>query len=363
MGFQGPRWDDNSRRLNCDFHFFSALSTYGLYLETISLAKMGSITNGERKAYPPGIHVPCLTWFANGAKQEVELDLQRKHLEFLISSGLDGIVIAGTNGEAVTLTSEEKTRLIRLTREVAAEVGRPQIPITMGCVGQCTRDVIAETVQAKDAGADYALVLVPSYFHFAMNQDAIIAFFEELADSSPLPVVIYNFPNVVAGLDINSEMLDRLAQHPNIVGVKLTCGGIAKVSRVRAKYHPSQFSALAGQSDWLVPALAVGGTGVITGVANLCPKACMQIYDLYQAGKLKEAEQAQLKLAEAEWGFGKGGINGTKWVVAKLRGYDLDSAHCRRPYPKFDDEGKQTWIEGVVKPLMETESVLGKRVA
>ena len=90
MGFQGSRRDDNSRRLNCDFHFFSALSTYGLYLAIVLLAKMGSITNGERKAYPPGIHVPCLTWFANGANQEVEWDLQRKHLEFLISSGLDG---------------------------------------------------------------------------------------------------------------------------------------------------------------------------------------------------------------------------------------------------------------------------------
>lgn len=174
--------------------------------------------------------------------------------------------------------------------------------------------------------------------------------------------MIYNFPNVVAGLDMNSEILDRLAQHPNIIGVKLTCGGIAKVARIRAKYEPSQFSALAGQSDWLLPALSVGGTGVITGVANLYPKACMEIYDLYNAGNVKEAERAQLKLAQAEWGFGKGGINGTKWVVAKLRGYDLQSAHCRRPYPKFEDKEKQSWIVEVVKPLMETEGALGKRI-
>lgn len=173
--------------------------------------------------------------------------------------------------------------------------------------------------------------------------------------------MIYNFPNVVAGLDVNSEMLDRLAQHPNIIGVKLTCGGIAKVSRIRAKYEPSQFSALAGQSDWLLPGLSVGGTGVITGVANLYPKACMQIYDLYKAGKVKEAEKAQLTLAEAEWGFGKGGINGTKWVVAKLRGYNLESAHCRRPYPQFEGKEKQNGILDVVRPLMDTETALGKR--
>ena len=87
----------------------------------------------------------------------------------------------------------------------------------------------------------------------------------------------------------------------------------------------------------------------------------MQIYDLYKAGKLKEAEAAQLELAKAEWGFGKGGINGTKWVVAKLRGYPEQSSHCRRPYPKFDDKTKQDWVVGVVGPLMETEKLLGKR--
>ena len=84
--------------------------------------------------------------------------------------------------------------------------------------------------------------------------------------------MIYNYPTVVARLDVDSEMLDRLAKHPNIVGVKLTCGGIAKVSRIAASYTPDVFSALAGQSDWLVPALSVGGTGTITGVANLFPK-------------------------------------------------------------------------------------------
>jgi dihydrodipicolinate synthase/N-acetylneuraminate lyase len=90
------------------------------------------------------------------------------------------VVIAGTNGEAVTLTTDEKAQLLRTTRHIATQVGRPDVTITMGCTGQCTRDVIKDTVAAKEAGADYALVLVPSYFHFAMNQDAIVDFFEEV---------------------------------------------------------------------------------------------------------------------------------------------------------------------------------------
>lgn len=233
--------------------------------------------------------------------------------------------------------------------------------ITLGTSGHSTRDVVAETQLAKEAGADFVLVLVPSYFHFAMTPSAIVAFFEDLADKTPLPVVIYNFPGVAAGLDVDSDMLDRLGGHPNIVAVKLTCGGIAKVARVAARYDPQDFSALAGQSDWLVPALSVGGTGVITGVANLYPKACMQIYDLFKAGRVDEATAAQLELAKMEWGFGKGGINGTKWVVAKLRGYEMGSCHCRRPYPRFDDEGKQAWILGVVEGLAGVEGGLGKR--
>ncbi|CAG9946504.1 unnamed protein product [Clonostachys rosea f. rosea IK726] len=316
------------------------------------------MTPTQGKPFPHGIHVPSLTWFKATPEQEVDWDVQRKHLEFLVKSGLHGVVLAGTNGEAVTLTREEKTQLIQLTRKIAVESGRGDLPITLGCGGQCTRDVIAETRLAAEAGADFALVLAPSYFHFAMNQDAIVAFFQELADASPVPIVIYNFPGVAAGLDVNSESLETLGHHPNIVGVKLTCGGIAKVARIRATFEPSEFSALAGQSDWLTPALSVGGTGVITGIANLFPKCCIEIFDLFVAGKTKEAEAAQLKLARMEWGFAKGGINGTKWIVAKLLNYPQESHHCRRPYPQYADPKQQEWMSATCGILVNDEKRL-----
>lgn len=158
-------------------------------------------------------------------------------------------------------------------------MGKSNLPITVGCNGGCTEAVVNDIAATAQAGADYALVLVPSYFHFAMNADAINEFFLEVADRSPIPIVIYNFPGVVSGLDVNSVMLDLLGEHPNIVAVKLTCGGIAKVARVSAKFgafdghdREGSFRALAGQSDWLVPALAVGGAGCITGLANLYPR-------------------------------------------------------------------------------------------
>lgn len=143
--------------------------------------------------------------------------------------------------------------------------------------------------------------------------------------------------------------------------IQLTCGGIAKITRLSATYPASQFCALAGQSDWLIPALSVGGTGCITGVGNLYPRACVDIYDLYRAGKLEAAQKLQYTLAVSELGFGDGGINGTKWVVGELLGYPEDSRDCRRPYPKFIDKEKQQWILKQVRALEADEARLVKQ--
>ena len=168
-----------------------------------------------------GIHVPSLTFFSTSGRQEIDWDTQNKHIRFLISSGVHGIVLAGTNGEAITLSRTEKAKLVRATRETAKALGEPDLPISLGTSGTSTRDVLDDCTVAKEAGADFALVLVPSFFHFAMTKDAMCEFFEEVADSSPVPVVIYNFPGVAAGLNVDSTMLDRLAKHKNIVGVKV----------------------------------------------------------------------------------------------------------------------------------------------
>ncbi|OAQ64702.1 dihydrodipicolinate synthetase family protein [Pochonia chlamydosporia 170] len=319
---------------------------------------MGAAITERSASYMKGIHVPCLTWFLDNVTQDIDWNLQRRHIQFLIQSGVDGVVIAGTNGEAVTLSRDEKSQLVQMTRQVATELGKPTLPISVGTSGQCTRDVISETILARDAGGDFALVLTPSYFHFAMNPDAIAEFFEEVAKASPLPIVSYNFPGVAAGIDLDSDLLARLGQNSNIVGVKLTCGGIAKVARIAANFSHREFVALAGQSDWLVPALSVGGTGSITGVANLYPRVCLRIYDLYTSGKVQEAQDLQLRLAKIETGFGKGGINGTKWVVAHLRNYPEGSWHCRRPYPKFNDLERQSWVRKTVEPLAKLEESL-----
>lgn len=90
------------------------------------------------------------------------------------------VVLAGTNGEAAALTTEEKIQLVRLTKKLTQKLNRPSVPVVLGCGGGCTRAVVDETVEAAKAGADYALVLIPSFFHFAMDSSAIINFFQEV---------------------------------------------------------------------------------------------------------------------------------------------------------------------------------------
>lgn len=104
-----------------------------------------------------------------------------------------------------------------------------------------------------------------------MDARSIVGFFQEVADGSPLPVMVYNFPGVAGGLDVDSEMLVELSAHRNISGVKLTCGGIGKVPRV-VENARDRFAVLSGQIDWMGPAMAVGAVGAITGMANLHPR-------------------------------------------------------------------------------------------
>ncbi|KAI5456923.1 dihydrodipicolinate synthetase [Mariannaea sp. PMI_226] len=313
------------------------------------------------RAFPPGIHVPSLTFFEPEGRQDIDWATQDKHVTYIVQSGVQGIVVGGTCGEAATLTVDEKHQLITQAKRLAADHGKTNFSVTAGCSGSCTREVIDQTHAALKSGADFALVLPPGSFAFAIDQQAIISFFNEVADNSPLPIIIYNFPSIVNGLNLSSETLETLGAHSNICAVKLTCGGIAKAATVAAKSSPSSFGAVAGQGDWLLPALSVGGIGCIGGVANIFPKALMEVRRLFTEGDMSSALELQRKLSIAERGFADGGLHGTKWIVAKERQYPETSAHCRRPIPRFTDEKKREYITKLVSEMMVVERQLEQR--
>lgn len=320
-------------------------------------------TNGDSsKAVLPGIHVPTPTFFKDNDEQEIDYETQKKHHTSMIKSGLQGIVVAGSTGEAVSLTTDEKVELVKQTVALREELGRSRsdCQITLGTSGQCTRDVVAQTKAAGQAGADFALVITPSYFAFGLSHKAIISFFEEIADKSPVPIIIYNWPGVTNGIEINSDIVDVLGKHPNIVGIKFTCGGIAKVARVADHFKPSEFAAMAGQSDWLVPALSSGAIGAITGMANFYPHTCLHLQELFKSGKNEEARVLQGQVASAEWALAKGGINGMKWAAAQVLGYPEHSSKPRRPYSDFVGDDKGEWVIKTLTALKPVEAKLNK---
>ena len=162
-----------------------------------------------------------------------------------------------------------------------------------------------------------------------MTQDIIYEFYMEVAAQSPLPVILYSFPAVTSGIEMNSDLLIRISRgHPNIIGTKFTCGDTGKLGRVARALDaktPSQpdrkYWAVAGLADFTLQALVIGGSGVIAGGANIIPKTCCKVYKLFQDGKWYEAMKVQSLLTEGDWPHTAGGIGGTKRVLQEFYGY------------------------------------------
>ncbi len=239
-----------------------------------------------------GIYPPLPTFF----DQEDKLDLVtlRRHIQRLAETGVAGYVVIGTNGEAVHLSNEERAQVIETARAAAGE----HALILAGCGEQSTRATIANCQQAARSGANAALVLPPFYFKGRMDSRALTAHYRAVADSSPLPVVIYNMPASTAGLDLDATTISTLAEHPNIIGVKDSAGNMAKLAQIYSE-TPSRFSIFAGSAGYLLPALAVGAVGAVAALGNVFPHEVCRLQELFNAGKLEEARLLQARLAPA----------------------------------------------------------------
>lgn len=178
----------------------------------------------SQQALPPprGIYTPLVTFFRPDSS--LDLDAIRSHALRIAQGGVAGLVLQGSNGEAVHLDNKEREAIIRTVREHLDDNQYKSLPLIIGCGLPSARATIKLTHEAKAAGGDFALVLPPSYWPGAMSKPVLVKFFEEVADQSPLPVLIYNFPLVANGINIDSDTMILLSQHNNIVGCKLTCG-------------------------------------------------------------------------------------------------------------------------------------------
>lgn len=305
-----------------------------------------------------GVWVPAITFFDQNT-DTLDTESQSKYYAYLSDSGLAGLVILGTNSETFLLTREERKTLIQTARKACG----PSFPIMAGVGGHSTKQVLEFINDATEAGANYVLLLPPAYFGKQTTPAVINNFFSEVSAKSPLPIVIYNFPGVCNGIDLDSATIAALAKaNSNIVGVKLTCGSVAKITRLAAEFPPHHFAVYGGQADFLIGGLASGSAGTISGFANVFPKTIIRIYDLYTAGKIQEALDLHKKAALAEQGC-KSGIAAVKYAAAlnsaKAAGIEgaLEKLKPRRPYLEPSDVEKKN-IESQIAGLVSIEAGL-----
>lgn len=218
-----------------------------------------------------GTGVAITTPFTNN---EVDYDTFERHVEFLISNGVQGLFVNGTTGEGSTLTEEEQINLIRL----ALKVSNGRVPVIANTGTNDTRVSLKRSLQAKEAGAD-AIMLITPYYN-KTSQRGLIKHFTLIADAVGLPVVLYNVPSRT-NMTIEPETLVELAKNPHIIALKDATGDMDYLETCRTLL-PNDFSFYSGNDDAILPFFAHGGDGVISVLANATPREFQDIYTQYQ---------------------------------------------------------------------------------
>ncbi|OUP70928.1 4-hydroxy-tetrahydrodipicolinate synthase [Anaerotruncus colihominis] len=205
-----------------------------------------------------------------------------------IAHGTDAIVIAGTTGEASTMTDEEHVQSIRFAVERTA--GR--VPVVAGAGSNHTDYALWLSREAKQAGADALLHVTPYYNK--TSQAGIVRHFTTLADATDLPVILYNVPSRT-GVNIQPKTYQELCKHPNIVAVKEASGNLSQIAMIRSLCG-DELDIYSGNDDQIVPILSLGGKGVISVLSNVAPRQTHDICQLYFDGKVRESADLQIKL-------------------------------------------------------------------
>jgi len=301
----------------------------------------------------PGVYVPTVCFF-DPVTEDLDTATIGTHAVRLAKAGVTGLTTQGSNGEAVHLTHSERQTVTQTTRSALNAAGFSQLPVLVGCGAQSVRETIQYCREAYAAGGDYALILPPSYYAplFSPASASVIEFFNAVADQSPIPLLIYNYPGAVSGMDLSSDVIIQLSAHPNIVGVKLTCGNTGKLNRIVAATKGSKpqslsssppFLVLGGSADFTLQSLIGGGHGILAGLANIAPKACIEILRLYREGRLAEAQKMQEVVARGDWTAIQGGIVSTKAGMESWLGY---GGYARSPLPHPTSNESAKWKEG-----------------
>lgn len=279
-----------------------------------------------------GIFPPIPTPF--DAAGELDLKALARNFERWNRYPLAGYVVLGSNGEFPYLSEAEK-----LTYFEAARKHIPQGKLFMaGTACESTHSTIALTREAASLGADVAILITPSYYKSRMDAAGLSHYFQSVADASPIPVSMYNMP-ANTNVDMAADLIVKLSQHPNIVGLKDSGGNLAKLGEVVRGARPG-FQVLAGSAGFLYPALCVGAVGGVLALANIAPQPCCDIVSYFNHGKHEDARELQLRMIAPNTAVtARFGVPGLKAALDMLGYY---GGNPRSPMLPLPDGQKET---------------------
>ncbi len=226
-----------------------------------------------------------ITPFTNGKLDDAAF---QKLVEWQIEQGVHALVPCGTTGESPTLNHEEDMRVTALCVDIA----KGRVPVIAGTGSNATDEAIMLTRAAKEVGADAALVVTPYYNK--PTQGGLYAHFQAIHDAVDIPIVIYNIPGRCI-VDMTVETMARLAELPNIAGVKDATADLQRPAKTR-QVIGADFCQLSGEDATVVPFLAQGGHGCISVTSNVAPRLCADLHEAWQARDMDEVERLNDRL-------------------------------------------------------------------
>jgi 4-hydroxy-tetrahydrodipicolinate synthase len=267
------------------------------------------------------------------SKNCVDEDSLSAFVDWQIEQGSNGLVPCGTTGEVATLNADEHRKVIATVVRVA----NGRVPVIAGTGTYNTEASIERTRAAADLGADAALVVVPYYNK--PSQAGLAAHFTAIAESSPIPIVVYNVPSRTVA-DISVGTLGQIAKHPKIVAVKDATGNLARVSAQRIACG-TDFCQLSGNDDMALGFSAMGGVGCVSVSANVAPKLCSDFQKAMREGRWDEALALQDKLFPLHAAlFSDASPAPTKYALSRVRnGFPIEA---RLPIVEASDASKRS---------------------
>ena len=282
-----------------------------------------------------GIIAPIPTAFDDD--EALALDRMADNIKRWSETRLAGFAVLGSTGEFVYLTEEEKKRVLGRARQ---EIGSNKIMLAgTGC--ESTRQTVTLTRWAGETGVDLAMVITPAYYKRAMTSDALRAHYLEVAEQSPIPVVLYNVP-IFTMLNMGAELAVELASHPNIVGMKDSAGDMLQLQEI-CRLAPPEFSVLTGSGSLLLAALTVGARGAILAVANIAYDLAIDLMESFERGDLERARKLQHALVPVHQALAIDfGIAGLKFLLDQIGFY---GGPPRTPLRRPKQDAQQKLVE------------------